>query len=67
MRDREKRKWIGKSSVHRLSSPAWKRIEAHFTVPPLVEAELRIDDEGVSLAPSALQIRKLMMTQRMSD
>lgn len=66
MRDREKKKWIGKSVLHRICSPEWRRIEAHFTVPPLIEAELRIDDEGVSMAPSTVQIRKLMMTQRRS-
>jgi hypothetical protein len=67
IRDREKKDWIGESVTHRITSQEWNRCEARFTVPPLVEAELRVDDEGVLTAPSTIQIRKLMMTQRISE
>jgi hypothetical protein len=63
IRDRESQKWIGKSAVHRISSPQWRRIEGYFTVPALAEAELRIDDEDISVFPSTVQIRNLIMTQ----
>jgi hypothetical protein len=64
MRDREAKKWIGKSYVHRISSPEWRRIEGYFTVRALVEAELRIDDEDISIFPSTIQIRNLIVAQR---
>lgn len=67
MRDREKKNWIGRSIVHHISYSEWRRVEAHFVVPPVIEAELRIDDEGVSAVPSTLQPRKLMMTEKLSE
>jgi len=67
MRNRDTGKWLGKSIAHRISGPDWKRIEGHFTVTPLVNAEFRLDDEGVSAVPSTVQIRKFMVTQRTSE
>jgi hypothetical protein len=67
LRDREKQKWIGRSVTHRISSSEWKRADAYFTLPPGIEGEIRIDDENVSEAPSAVQIRKLVMTELKSD
>lgn len=42
----------------------WTPIDAYFVFPGDTEALFRIDDYSVSTAPSTLQIRKLVLTQK---
>jgi hypothetical protein len=65
--DRKIFQWVGKSVVHRISSNEWRRIEGYFHNPPLVEAIIRIDDEEVDTARTTFQVRRVMLTHRISD
>jgi hypothetical protein len=62
LRDPENNSWIGGSPSQKIYSTEWKQLNGYFSLPPGVDAELRVD-ETVSQAPSSVQIRKLVMTQ----
>jgi len=48
---------------HHLDNPHWKKLISHLTLPPGIDAEIRIDDIDVSFAPSPLQIKDIIVTQ----
>jgi hypothetical protein len=48
---------------HHLDNPHWKKLISHLTLPPGIDAEIRIDDIDVSFAPSRLQIKDIIVTQ----
>lgn len=67
VQDMQSFQWVGKSVVHRISSNEWRRIEGYFYIPPHVKAIIRIDDEEVDTAPSTVQLRRVMVTQRTAE
>jgi hypothetical protein len=50
--------------VKQISQNEWVAIEVFLQGDPTVETEVRIDDEGVTAAPSSLQIRNLLIVER---
>jgi|SRR5579864_6378 len=50
----------------RVESDAWKPVDAYFEFPAVNETYLRILDRSVAKAPSSLQIRRLVLTERIS-
>jgi hypothetical protein len=65
LRDPKTTKWFG-STAHTVSSSAWKRVESYFTLPPLAPGAIRLDLIEPSETPSMVQIRKLLVTQRVA-
>ena len=51
-------------SAKLVADAPWTPIDAYFVFPGNTEALFRIDDQSVAGAPSTLQIRKLVLTQR---
>jgi hypothetical protein len=52
--------------VRRISGNDWTPVEAYLTADPTVDCQVRLDDEGVSAVPSSLQIRNLIVAERLS-
>jgi hypothetical protein len=51
----------------RVSSNEWVSLDAYFRVSPGQNCHFRIDDRSVSAPNSSVQIRKLVLAERMSD
>jgi cell division protein FtsB len=50
----------------RVTSNEWMPLEAYFRVSPAKTCRFRIDDRSVSMAGSSVQIRKLVLAERMA-
>jgi len=66
LRDEQKGQWLA-NSVTKLTKNEWTPVDFYFQIPPTVNTQFRIDDEAVSKAPSSVQIRKLVVAERVSE
>jgi len=51
----------------RISENLWTPVTVHFRISPAEDFRLRIDDEEVAHAPSSVQIRKLVLSEKASN
>jgi hypothetical protein len=63
LKNEKENNWLA-YELRRVTSASWTPIKVHLIVLPTEECRLRIDDEEVSLAPSSIQIRNLVVTER---
>jgi hypothetical protein len=64
LRDPAIGKWVT-SKTRRISGNEWTRVEVFLFADPTVDLQVRIDDEDVSAAPSSVQIRNLVVVERL--
>jgi len=63
VRDAEKTSWLTSDTV-RVIGNDWTQYQIYLQFDPSKNSILRIDDENVSVAPSSVQIRNLVITER---
>ncbi|GJH30232.1 DUF874 family protein [Caballeronia novacaledonica] len=59
--------WTGDrlfSDTRKVEGNEWKKLEVYLKFDPAQDVIFRMDDEGVSAAPSSVQIRKVVITER---
>jgi hypothetical protein len=59
-------KWLAHKDDDIESRDQWEEIECFFLVDPAVEFLIRFDDQGVSILPSSIQIRDIIVTEKAS-
>lgn len=64
-KDEKADKWLG-SEKKRITSDTWTQLDLYFQFSPLADVRFRIDDLEVSNAPSSVQIRNLVVAERVS-
>jgi hypothetical protein len=62
---KETGKWLAQGE-RRITEEKWVSLTMYFLVSPKEECRLRIDDFEVSLVPSSLQIRNLVLAEKVS-
>lgn len=58
-------KWLAQKET-RISEEKWTSLTMYFLVAPNEDCRLRIDDQEVSQAPSSIQIRNFILTEKVS-
>jgi hypothetical protein len=65
LKNEELNKWLDNKSWT-ISSNSWTPIKIYFQIPPADQCRLRIDDLDVTHAPSSVQIRNVVLAERLS-
>jgi hypothetical protein len=65
LKNQKTNKWVAQDE-RTITSNAWTPIKIYFQIPPTEECSLRIDDLNVTHAPSSVQIRNLLLAERVS-
>jgi hypothetical protein len=62
----ESGKWLANKKA-RITQNEWTPIDMYFQIPATEDCKLRIDDQDVSRAPSSIQIRNLVLAEKISE
>ena len=57
-------RWLANKGDYIESRDQWEEIECFFLVDPSVDFLIRFDDRDVSVAPSSIQIRDIVVTEK---
>lgn len=64
LRNKATKIWLASRKEKVTRTDEWTFIEAFFEVTPTADLQFRIDDQDVSKAPSGVQIRKFLLTEK---
>jgi hypothetical protein len=65
LKNEKSNNWLGNEN-RTITSNFWTPVKIYFQVPPADQCRLRIDDLDVTHAPSSVQIRNLVLAERLS-
>ena len=65
LKNEKTNKWVAQDE-RTITSNTWTPINIYFQIPPTEECRLRIDDLNVTYAASSVQIRNLVLAERVS-
>jgi hypothetical protein len=63
LKGKQSGKWLG-SKERRIIEDRWTRIEEYMLFSPTEDCQFRLDDLDVSAVPSSIQIRNLVLTEK---
>ena len=66
LKGRQSRKWLG-SKERRVTEDRWTAVEEYMLFSPTEDCQFRFDDVGVSVVPSSIQIRNLVLTEKLPN
>jgi hypothetical protein len=64
LKNEKSNKWVGREQRSTVTTNSWTPIKVYFQIPPTEECRLRLDDLDVLHAPSSIQIRNLLLAEK---
>lgn len=66
LRDKETRHWLASNKITTKGNE-WTTIDRYFQIPPTADVHFRIDLQEPSTVPSSVQIRKLIIAEKVTE
>lgn len=66
LKGKQSRKWLA-SKERRVTEDRWTRVEEYMIFSPAEDCQVRLDDVDVSAVPSSMQIRNLVLTEKLPE